>query len=86
MDTSEVKLAEREVVGWLKFQDQEKVLIQTEKSANPHRGEFGDIASGFLIERNCIKMIAEINLDHVLDKLTSDSNIDRYTKKQVKEK
>jgi hypothetical protein len=84
MDTSEIKLAER-VVGWLTYQDQEKVLIQTEKSANHHRGEFEDLASGFLIERNCIKTIAEINLDHVLDKLTSDFNLDRYTKKQVNE-
>lgn len=56
----QVELTEREVVGWLVYQDPNKIMILTERSRNPQPNECVDPASGFQIVRSCIIEICEI--------------------------
>ncbi len=75
----------RVAIGWLVYQDSNEIVILMDRSFNPQPSERNSRSSGLRIIRSNILYISDVPKS-MLDKLTSDFNLDRYTKKQVNEK
>ncbi len=78
-DPENIVVSVRVAIGWLAEHNSDEIVLLMDRSCNPQPSERIGRSSGLRILRSDILHISEVPKS-MLDKLTSDSNVDRYTK------
>lgn len=78
-DPEDIVVSVRVAIGWLVYQNSEEIVLLMDRSFNPQPSERIGRSSGLRILRSNVLHISDVPKS-MLDKLTSDFNVDRYTK------